>query len=50
MKIEEEDPFGIKNEQLRAIVKAKFERGEKFSLPLGAARMHPTGWTGCARS
>jgi len=30
MKIEEEDPFGIKNEQLRAIVKAKFERGENF--------------------
>ena len=30
MKIEEEEPFGIKNEQLRAIVKAKFERGENF--------------------
>jgi carboxylesterase len=30
MKIEEEDPYGIKNEQLRAIVKAKFERGENF--------------------
>ena len=30
MKIEEEDPFGIKNEQLRAIVKSKFERGENF--------------------
>ena len=30
MRIEEEDPFGIKNEQLRAIVKAKFERGENF--------------------
>jgi carboxylesterase len=30
MKIEEEDPFGIKNEQLRAIVKAKFARGENF--------------------
>ena len=30
MKIEEEDPFGIKNEQLRAIVKAKFQRGENF--------------------
>src|SRR3954464_11175160 len=30
MKIEEEDPFGIKNEQLRALVKAKFERGENF--------------------
>jgi len=30
MKIEEEDPYGIKNEQLRAIVKAKFARGENF--------------------
>jgi carboxylesterase len=30
MKVEEEEPFGIKNEQLRAIVKAKFERGENF--------------------
>ena len=30
MKIEEEEPYGIKNEQLRAIVKAKFERGENF--------------------
>lgn len=30
MKVEEEDPFGIKNEQLRAIVKAKFARGEAF--------------------
>lgn len=30
MKIAEEDPFGIKNEQLRAIVKAKFARGENF--------------------
>ena len=30
MKVEEEDPYGIKNEQLRAIVKAKFERGENF--------------------
>lgn len=30
MKIVEEDPFGIKNEQLRAIVKAKFARGENF--------------------
>src|SRR5438105_8045263 len=30
MKIEEEDPYGIKNEQLRAIVKSKFERGENF--------------------
>lgn len=30
MRIEEEEPFGIKNEQLRAVVKAKFERGENF--------------------
>jgi carboxylesterase len=30
MRIAEEEPFGIKNEQLRAIVKAKFERGENF--------------------
>ncbi len=30
MKVEEEDPFGIKNELVRAIVKAKFERGESF--------------------
>ena len=29
-KIEEGDPYGIKNEQLRAIVKAKFARGESF--------------------
>jgi len=41
MKIEEEDPFGIKNEQLRAIVKAKFERGENFHygwVPLACLR------------
>src|SRR5438552_9994297 len=41
MKIEEEDPFGIKNEQLRAIVKAKFERGENFQyrwVPLECLR------------
>jgi carboxylesterase len=41
MKIEEEDPFGIKNEQLRAIVKAKFERGENFHyrwVPLACVR------------
>ena len=30
MRIEEEEPYGIKNEQLRAIVKGKFERGENF--------------------
>src|SRR5207302_4461616 len=41
MKIEEEDPFGIKNEQLRAIVKSKFERGENFHyrwVPLDCMR------------
>ena len=30
MKVEEEDPFGIKNELIRNIVKAKFARGEAF--------------------
>lgn len=41
MRVEEEDPFGIKNEQLRAIVKAKFERGENFHyiwVPLACVR------------
>ena len=41
MRIEEEDPYGIKNEQLRAIVKAKFERGENFHylwVPLACIR------------
>lgn len=41
MRIEEEDPFGIKNEQLRAIVKGKFERGENFHyawVPLACLR------------
>jgi carboxylesterase len=41
MHIEEEDPYGIKNEQLRAIVKAKFERGENFHyrwVPLACIR------------
>ena len=41
MKIEEEDPYGIKNEQLREIVKAKFERGENFHyrwVPLACIR------------
>jgi len=41
MKVEEEDPFGIKNERLRAIVKAKFERGENFHygwVPLACVR------------
>jgi hypothetical protein len=49
MKIEEEDPFGIKNEQLRAIVKAKFERGENFHYR--GCRSNASGRsTGCARS
>ena len=43
MKIEEEDPFGIKNEQLRAIVKAKFRARREFPLPVGAAGVHPPG-------
>ncbi|MBU4611523.1 acyl-CoA-binding protein [Achromobacter sp. GG226] len=41
MKVEEEDPFGIKNELVRAIVKAKFERGEAFHyrwVPLACVR------------
>jgi carboxylesterase len=41
MRVEEEDPFGIKNEQLRAIVKAKFARGENFHyrwVPLACIR------------
>lgn len=41
MKVEEEDPYGIKNELVRAIVKAKFERGEAFHyrwVPLACVR------------
>lgn len=41
MKVAEEDPYGIKNEKLRAIVKAKFERGENFHygwVPLACIR------------
>ncbi|HEY1325428.1 MAG TPA: acyl-CoA-binding protein [Casimicrobiaceae bacterium] len=41
MRVEEEEPFGIKNEQLRAIVKGKFERGENFHygwVPLACLR------------
>ncbi|TCK35066.1 carboxylesterase [Paraburkholderia sp. BL8N3] len=41
MKVEEEDPYGIKNEQLREIVKAKFARGENFHyrwVPLACIR------------
>ena len=49
MKIEEEDPYGIKNEQLRAIVKAKFERGENFTIA-GCRSNACAKSTGCARS
>jgi len=41
MKVAEEDPYGIKNEQLRAIVKAKFARGDNFHygwVPLACVR------------
>lgn len=41
MRVEEEEPYGIKNEQLRAIVKGKFERGENFHygwVPLACLR------------
>jgi len=41
MKVEEEEPFGIRNEQLREIVKAKFARGENFHyqwVPLACIR------------
>ena len=31
MRVDEEDPYGIKNDQLRAIVRAKFERGDAFA-------------------
>jgi carboxylesterase len=30
MKVEEEDPYGIKNDLVRSIVKARFERGDGF--------------------
>ncbi|MDP5008794.1 MAG: alpha/beta fold hydrolase [Glaciimonas sp.] len=30
MKVEEEDPFGVKNELVRSIIKAKFARGDNF--------------------
>ncbi|WP_316153531.1 MASE1 domain-containing protein [Cupriavidus sp. BIC8F] len=41
MKVDEEEPYGIKNEQLREIVKAKFARGENFHyrwVPLACIR------------
>jgi carboxylesterase len=41
MKVVEEDPFGIKNERLRSLVKAKFERGDNFHygwVPLACIR------------
>lgn len=41
MKVVEEDPYGIKNERLRAIIKAKFLRGDNFHygwIPLACVR------------
>lgn len=41
MKIEEAEPYGIKNELVRNIVKAKFERGDNFHyrwVPLACVR------------
>jgi len=41
MRVEEEEPFGIKNEQLRGIVKAKFARSDGFHyrwVPLTCVR------------
>ncbi|PLQ02493.1 alpha/beta fold hydrolase [Cupriavidus pauculus] len=41
IKVEENEPFGIKNDLVRAIVKAKFERGDNFHyrwVPLSCIR------------
>lgn len=41
MKVEEGEPFGIKNTLMRAVVKAKFERGDHFHyrwVPLSCVR------------
>lgn len=41
MKVVEDEPYGIKNEQLRGIIKAKFKRGENFHyrwVPLACIR------------
>jgi carboxylesterase len=41
MKVEEDEPFGIKNSTVRAIVKAKFARGDNFHyrwVPLACIR------------
>ncbi|OEZ61304.1 acyl-CoA-binding protein [Duganella sp. HH105] len=41
MRVDEEEPYGIKNEQLRGIVRAKFERGDAFAyswVPLACIR------------
>lgn len=41
MRVEEDEPFGIKNSTLRAIVKAKFARGDNFHyrwVPLACIR------------
>ena len=33
MRVEEGEPYGIKNTLVRAVVKAKFERGDNFHYP-----------------
>ncbi|MGO4580707.1 alpha/beta fold hydrolase [Cupriavidus sp. 2TAF22] len=41
MRVDEDEPFGIKNDLVRAIVKAKFERGDNFHyrwVPLACIR------------
>ena len=41
IKVEEDEPYGIKNDLVRAIVKAKFERGDNFHyrwVPLACIR------------
>jgi len=41
MRVEEDEPYGIKNDLVRAIVKAKFERGDNFHyrwVPLACVR------------
>lgn len=41
LRVDEEEPYGIKNDQLRAIVRAKFERGDAFAyswVPLACIR------------
>lgn len=41
MRVEEDEPYGIRNDHLRAIVRAKFERGDTFAyswIPLACVR------------